>query len=358
MHPICQQRLRNQYLSTPANKNAVDVLKSFVAIQAQDYPGAKWALAQRAKGADDELIEQALSDGRILRLHIMRPTWHFVSAEDVRWLLQLTAPRVNAVTSSYYRKAGLDEKVLRRTNNIMTKALSGGRQLTRAELRDAVARTGIEPGDSTRFGHILLRAELDGVICNGARVGNQFTYALLADRAPRSRILQQDEALEEIAFRYFRTRGPATVHDFVWWSGLKVADAKRAIDINGKHLENCSIGDKLFWFSTEKPRTKQRLVTQAHLLPLYDEYFIAYKDRTAGIHPKVSQMKVGTSFVFDAPMVMNGQAVGSWRRVLDKSSVSVKLNPFITLTDSDRNAFNAACENYARFLNKDLGLIL
>jgi hypothetical protein len=357
MNSIRQQRLRNQYLSKPSNKNPVDVLKSLAAIQAQDYVGAKWALGQRAKGTDDKQIEQALSDGRIVRLHIMRPTWHFVSAEDVRWLLQLTAPRVKAATSSYFRKAGLDDQVLRRTNKAISKALFGGRQLTRAELRDAVARVGIEPGDSTRFGHILLRAEVDGLICNGARRGKQFTYALLAERAPRVRILEHDEALSELALRYFSTRGPATLQDFVWWSGLKVADAKRGIDINGNRLEKLPIDGRLFWFSPKKGPANQPQASRVQLLPLYDEYFIAYKDRSAGLHPKANELKSDTSLVFDPPMVMDGRSVGVWEQVLGKTSVKIKLHPFVRLTRGDNAAFRSAAAKYAEFLGKDLELL-
>jgi winged helix DNA-binding protein len=198
MNDICQQRLRNQHLASQSLKDPVEVLKSLVAIQGQDYAGSKWGLAQRTRNCTNDQVEEALTDGRILRLHVMRPTWHLVSADDIRWLVQLTAPRVQAACSSYFRKAGLDDRFLRRTNKVITKALAGGRQLTRAELREAVVSAGIEPGDSTRFGHILLRAELDGLICSGARKGNQFTYALLAERAPRSRILEWDEALVDL----------------------------------------------------------------------------------------------------------------------------------------------------------------
>lgn len=356
MNDICRQRLRNQHLTAPIFKDPVDVLKSFVAIQGQDYAGAKWALGQRTLNCLDDQVEQALSDGRILRLHVMRPTWHFVSAEDIRWLVELTAPRVNAVSGHYFRKAGLDDKIFWRTNKAITKALSKNRQLTRAELRDAIVRAGIEPGDSTRFGHILLRAELDALICSGARKGNQFTYALLAERALRSRILERDEALGELAFRYFSTRGPATLQDFVWWSGLKTADARRGIEINGRQLQSRSIDDKAFWFSATKIRSKRLPARRVHLLPLYDEYFIAYKDRSAATHEKTKRLKGETSLVFDPPMVIDGQSIGVWERVLDKTSVRIKLHPFIRLKNEDKADFREVAAKYAKFLGKDLDL--
>ncbi len=357
MNDICQQRLRNQHLASQKLKDPVEVLKSLVAIQGQDYAGAKWALAQRTRNCNNDQVEQALTDGRILRLHVMRPTWHLVSADDIRWLVELTAPRVRAACNSYFRKAGLDNRFLRRTNKVITKALAGGRQLTRAELRDAVTTAGIEPGDSTRFGHILLHAELDGAICSGARKGNQFTYALLAERAPRSRILERDEALREITSRYFSTRGPATVHDFVWWSGLKIAEARRGIEINGCRLQSRSINDRQYWFSTEKAPSKQSLARRVHMLPLYDEYFIAYKDRSAAVHPDANRLQGKTSLVFDPPMVMDGRSVGVWERVLGRSSVKIKLQPFIRLKSKDKTDFHDAAASYAKFLGKDLELL-
>jgi hypothetical protein len=357
MNDICQQRLRNQHLASQTLKDPVEVLKSLVAIQGQDYAGAKWALAQRTRNCTNDQVEQALTDGRILRLHVMRPTWHLVSADDVRWLVELTAPRVHAACNSYFRKAGLHDRFLRRTNRVIAKALAGGRQLTRAELRDAVTTAGIEPGDSTRFGHILLHAELDGLICSGARKGNQFTYALLAERAPRSRILERDEALDEITSRYFSTRGPATVHDFVWWSGLKTADARRGIEISGRRLQSRSINDRQYWFSAEKAPSKQLLARRVHMLPLYDEYFIAYKDRSAAIHPAANRLQGKTSLVFDPPMVMDGQSVGVWERLLDRSSVKIKLQPFIRLKSKDKADFREAAASYAEFLGKDLELL-
>ncbi|HEY6247974.1 MAG TPA: winged helix DNA-binding domain-containing protein [Pyrinomonadaceae bacterium] len=357
MDDICQQRLRNQHLASQTLKDPVEVLKSLVAIQGQDYAGAKWALAQRTKSCTNDQVEQALTDGRILRLHVMRPTWHFVPADDIRWLVELTAPRVRAACNSYFRKAGLDDKFLRRTNKVIAKVLLGGNQLTRAELRDAVMTAAIEPGDSTRFGHILLHAELDGLICSGARKGNQFTYALLAERAPRSRILERDEALGELTSRYFSTRGPATVHDFVWWSGLKIADARRGIEIIGCRLKSKSINERQYWFSAKEAPSKQSLARRVHMLPLYDEYFIAYKDRSAAVHPDANSLQGKTSFVFDPPMVMDGRSVGVWERALGRSSVKIKLQPFIRLKSRDKEDFREAAASYAEFLGKDLELL-
>jgi len=346
-------RLAQQHLSTPTLTSPVEVVRSLVAVQAQDYPGAKWGIGQRMLNATDDLIEQAINDGLILRLHVMRPTWHFVVADDIRWLVMLTAPRVNAVSSHYYRKAELDEATFRRTNKILIKTLQGGKQLTRDELREAVKRGGVEPGDSIRFGHIMHRSELDGIVCSGTRKGNKFTYALLDERVPVSRIVETDEALAELTLRYFTSRGPATLHDFVWWSGLTAGLARRSIDILGDQLRSEEVEGKTYWLPPSSEVKPQPPGRKAHLLPSYDEYFIAYKDRSAAMPVGIDQKGMASRVAFDAPLIVDGQVVGSWKRVLAKEVVTTRVTPFLSLPKSDQTLVIRECETYANFLKLD-----
>ncbi|MGH9883745.1 MAG: winged helix DNA-binding domain-containing protein, partial [Pyrinomonadaceae bacterium] len=280
---IASQRLRNQRLSSPHFKKPADVVKWLGAVQAQDYYGAKWALGQRMREATDEAIEQAFTEGTILRTHVMRPTWHFVAPADIRWMLKLTAPRVNATISSYYRKHELDQAVFRRTNKALANALKGGNHLTRDVLRKVVQQAGIST-KGLRLVFMLARAELDGVICSGARRGKQFTYALLEERVPKTQALARDEALAELTLRYFTSHGPATVQDFAWWSGLTATDARAGLDMVQRHLFEEVIEGKPYWLSASMPTVK-RASRVAHLLPTYDEYLIAYRDRTAALDP-------------------------------------------------------------------------
>jgi len=205
---IAHERLQNQHLASPQLTKPGEVVQWLGAVQAQDFYGAKWALGLRMKNATDEAIEKAFARGEILRTHVMRPTWHFVAAADIRWLLQLTAPRVNSRNAYYYRKLELDDAVFKRSNKALAKALSGGRQLTREVLRTAVQKAGVPCDDLLRFIHILLRAELDGVICGGARKGKQFTCALLDDRAPETKRRTREDALAELTRRYFTRYSP------------------------------------------------------------------------------------------------------------------------------------------------------
>src|SRR6185436_7837388 len=172
------------------------------------------------------------------RTHVLRPTWHFVTPADIHCLLALTAPRVHALNAPYYRKLELDHDLFQRSTTALTHALQGGKHLTRDEVRGVLAQAGIATAGELRMSYILMRAELDGVVCSGARHGKQFTYALLSERAPQVRHLEREHALAELAGRFFLSRGPATVQDFARWSGLTVADARTGLEAVKSQLQH------------------------------------------------------------------------------------------------------------------------
>src|SRR5581483_11815980 len=220
---LVQRRLANQGISQPRFKTPREVVTWLGAVQAQDYAAAKWAVALRAQGVTDAAMDQALAEGTILRTHVLRPTWHLVIPEDIRWMLELTAPRIHALMTYQHRQLELDKTVFKRSHAALVKALQGGKQLTRSEITAALQRAGIST-DGSRLTYLLGQAEIDGVICSGGRRGKQFTYALLDERAPKAKTLPREQALFELARRYFTSRGPATLQDFVWWSGLAMTD--------------------------------------------------------------------------------------------------------------------------------------
>jgi len=349
---IAFQRLNNQRLSSPDLKKAADVVHWLGAVQAQDYYGAKWALALRMHDATDQDLEKAFAAGEIVRTHVMRPTWHFVSPVDIRWLLKLTAPRVNAASSYNYRKLELDEAVFKRTNQAITKALLGGRQLTRETLRSAVQRAGVPTDDLLRFTHILLRAELDGVICSGARQDKQFTYALLDERVPETKAPSHDQALADLTRRYFTGHGPATLQDFAWWSGLTVKDANSGLDMVQRHLLKEVIDDKTYWRSAVSLPVK-RASRVAYLLPAFDEYLISYKDRSAAVAGNNSKENV----LFNSMIVIDGHVVGSWKRSLAEESVGITLNYFAPASKAERQLVADAADRYGAFLGLTVALV-
>lgn len=345
---IAQQRLRHQRIIQSTLTDPADVVRSLGPIQAQDYTGAKWGLGLRLQNATDTMIEQAFNDGAILRTHLMRPTWHFVASEDIRWILALTAPRVHAINTHYYRRAGLDEALFLRSNALLEKALQGGKQLTRLEIQFILNEAGIAT-DDIRLAYIMMRAELDMVVCSGARRGKQFTYALLDERAPNAQMLERDEALAELARRYFVSRGPATVEDFVWWSGLTTRDARIGLELVQSELVREIIGGRTYWFSaTLSVATDRDAVPIAHLLPPYDEYTIAYKDRSA-VHDPAYTIQTRNG-IFSPIVVVDGCIVGIWKRTFKKEAVVVETSLFSRLDERATLAVSSALERYTAFL--------
>lgn len=348
---VAQQRLYNQGLANNRFENAAEVVQWLGAVQSQDYAGAKWALSLRLPGIIDTELDTLFNDGKILRTHVMRPTWHFVHPADIRWLLELTAPRVNAFNAYYYRQLGLDEDLHQRSNAAIIKALQGGQFLTRAELANVLLAAGI-PADGMRLGYIVHRAELDAVICSGPRRGKQFTYALLDERAPQAKSLPRDEALAELVRRYFTSHGPATVQDFAWWSGLTVNDTKLGIDMIRSELAFDVIDGDSYWFAANMQNAPKPDVTKAYLLPNYDEYTVAYteRNRVAIYSPPIKPEVSAGDFIFSHTMVMDGYVVGSWRRTFEKRTAIIEMAPFAPLSESERQAFEAEAERYSKFL--------
>lgn len=352
---IARLRLHNQRLSTTTFTNPVDVVGWLGAVQSQDYAGAKWALGQRVKNATDAAIEQAFNEGLILRTHVMRPTWHFVKPEDIRWMLALTAPRILAQSATYFRKLELDKATFKRSNAVLTKALKGGKQLTRAELMSALKKNGVTNDNLLRFTYLIVYAELEGILCSGARRGKQFTYALLEERVLHTQTLERDEALAELAKRYFLSHGLATLQDFVWWSGLTVTDARKGLDSIRSSLISEVENGQTYWFANSIPT---RVPTPTvHLLPNYDEYTVGYTDRSA-IFDKQHNQKLDSrgNFLFNHVIVVNGRVVGTWKRTLKKSEVVIELVPFSTLTNAEKRAVADAAERYGKFLGLSVSI--
>jgi hypothetical protein len=347
---VTNRRLASQFLTARGPKTAADVVRALGAVQAQDYAGAKWALGQRTRGATDAEVEREIDDGHILRTHVLRPTWHFVAPEDIRWMLALTAPRVNQAMAYHGRILELTPSVCKRSNDAIAKALAGGKHLTRAELSACLERAGVKPAAGQRLGHLMMNAELDGVVCSGARRGKQFTYALLDERVPPSSERDRDEALLELTRRYFTTRGPATIRDFSWWSGLTIADAKRGVQIGERELETVSFNGHEMWLV---PRSRPQSRHSAHLLPNYDEYFIGYKDRSAvGERVGHTDPVTGGDARITHVAFVDGQLVGQWKRLADKEHAIVDMRLWARLTADETSALQSAVESFSRFIGQ------
>lgn len=346
---IFSERLHNQGLFSARFQRPADVVRWLGAVQSQDYNGAKWALGVRMQNATNEVVEEAFNRGELIRTHLLRPTWHFVTPEDTRWMLELTAPRVNLKCGSGYRMFELDDSDFKRSNRALAKALKGGRHLTRYELRDVLNRAGVASDDNVRLAHILIRAELDGVVCSGPRKGKQFTYALFDERVPAGRKLSRDEALVELTLRYFQSHGPATLQDFVWWSGLTTNDARTGIALLDKQLKEAVINEAVYWSPKASRNSDRKRKLEAHLLPAFDEYNVAYKNRAVVLDPDVAS-RVTMWDALGPTFTVDGRILGTWKGTLNKNSVTIVLNPSRTLRKPEKAAIAIAAEKYAMFL--------
>jgi hypothetical protein len=302
-------------------------------------------------GGNDAAVQQAFQEGRFLRTHVLRPTWHFVAPRDIRWLLQLTAPRVHALNAYYYRQHDMDAATIKRANGRFVRALARGQHLTREELGRALAeRSGAVAGN--RLAYFIMRAELDGLICSGAMRGKQHTYALLEERAPPGVAYARDEALAELARRFVSGHGPAQAQDLAWWSGLTVADARRGLEASAAPMERALIDGKTYWFTPPEPVRRQRRPL-VHLLPNYDELVIAFKDRSAMLDPHITPNTDVLSAHF---VVVDGRIVGGWRRTVGRHEVQVAVQLLRALAATELEALERAAARYARNLGLSLQL--
>jgi hypothetical protein len=344
---LLQPRLLNQRVTGTPLDSATELVAWLGAVQAQDYAGAKWALAQRLSRATDAALDAALASGAILRTHVMRPTWHFVAPKDIQWLLELTGPRVNALCAGYYRKQEIDDRVAAKSQAALFEALEGGRHLTRQELKAALQRSGIvRPKDGPlRTAFLVMRAELDGLVCSGPISGKHFTYGLLEERVPRVRPLTREGSLAELVTRYFSSHGPAMIRDFVWWSGLTTADARIGLEIAESRLARETTGGRIYW-GPVRPLPARRAPHQAHLLPAYDEALLSYRDNreTYAAHMKQLMRDNGQTIVTD------GRATGTWRRSIARARIAIEARPLTRWTRREKQAIAEAADRYGTFL--------
>ena len=341
---IASQRLHNQHITSPRRGSPADLVAALGAVQAQEYAFAKWALALRLRlRTTDAAIEGALNRGEILRTHVLRPTWHFVAAPDLVWLQQLTGARVSARLATYLRNFGIENRTQIKAVAVIERALGGGRYLTRQELRARMGRAGIALG-GTPLALVIMNAELEHVICSGPRRGKQFTYGLVTERAPMARALPRDEALAELTRRYLGSHGPATIRDFVWWSSLSTSDVRRGLDIiKARSLEQ----DGCTYWTVNSGKGPPRRAAQVHLLPIYDEFLVAYRDRLAVAYGPTAYTRGPRRH----SLVINGRVAGTW--MMDPAR-RVSITPVRRLTSPERASVAAEVARFARFLGVEV----
>lgn len=352
---IARQRLLNQQITQANFKTASEMVGWLGAVQAQDYAMAKWAIGVRLPSITDDIIEKAINDAAIIRTHILRPTWHFVSAEDIYWMLALSAPQIRPLLGSMNRNLDLDNDLFSKSNNIIIKALESGTHLTREELMKELETAGIKT-DSLRSAHIMFAAELEGLVCNGCRRGKQFTYALLEERVPQKRQFTREEAIAALANRYFTSHGPATVHDFSWWSGFSVTDARKGLEAIAPTLVNETLEGKVYWFAPNHFTTKPDQDT-IYFLPAFDEFMVSYKDRTASLSSDYNKNAITGNGIFKPIIVVNGRVTGIWKRSFKKDTVWIEPSFFDPADTLTKDELAAATKSFGQFLEMEVKIV-
>jgi len=341
-------RLQNQQITHPYFTQPKDVAAWLGAMQAQDCTHAKWAIGLRIPGSSDIDIEAAIDRGDIVRTHVLRPTWHFAAAEDIRWMLALSRPQIRNSVTALNRQLGLDEVLFKRTNALIAQTLEGGKQMTREELMAELAKSGIV-ANSLQAAHIMFQAELDAIVCNGSRRGKQQTYALLDERIPPGKMLARPDAIAELARRYFTSHAPASLADFQWWSGLRAADARAGLEAMQPFLAKEIVENQTLWLPNDfKPKKVEPL--NLHLLPAFDEFLVSYTDRSASLATSRKAQTITVNGIFKPVVVVNGWVKGIWKRTFKKDSVLIEKEMYEELSAAEHEAFEEAVRRFKNFV--------
>jgi len=346
---ILQIRLYNQLLSGNDMREPHEIVSYMGAMQAQAFDMSRWAIGVRLPGiATDQRVIEAINNAEIIRTHILRPTWHFVAAEDIHWMSELSMPRLRPIYISYARMSGTDDDVFERYWSDVERLLRDDNHLTRQELIAHLALEGKDVSDNG-VNRILNFAELEGLVCNGRVKGNKQTFCLLQERIPKTQVLSKEESLEKLARKFFTSHAPATLPDFIWWSGLLASDAKKALELIKDDFISEEISERTFWMKNDI-KIPVKTGDSVLLLPQFDEMVVSYKDRTEMIEDEHYGKVMTKNGLFSPTIMLNGKIVGSWRKATKKGKPEIESSFFEKTTKKTEASLKKAQKNYLDFL--------
>ncbi len=345
MHTL---RLTGQTYPTPRA-----VVEGLLAVQSENHSQASWAVATRTSGITAAEFARLFDDGAILRTHVLRPTWHYVRPDDIRWLVEVTAPRISRLMIQLQRSLDLDDAVVDASAQVIADALSGGVHMTRDALAVRLREAGL-PAEGQRLGVMVANAEMSALVCSGAMRGRHHTYALLDERAPQARRLDRDEAVAELVLRYFTGHGPATERDLAYWATMTLTDVRRGLAVIGDRLERFEHDGRTFWYG-QPPPDDGSMAPRAHLLQVLDEYHNGYQDSryvldVNGLVPRGRPATMGM-------VLLDGQMVGGMRRTIRGDEVVFDVGLFRRLDDEEQAELDSAADRYGRFLDLDARVV-
>jgi len=347
---VATGRLSSQQIAETSFQSVKDLVSWMGVMQAQDFPMAKWAVGIRLPGSTLKQVNAAIDTGEIIRTHLLRPTWHFVSADDIYWMLELSAGRIRTAARSHMKELEISDTILSKSYSIIEKLLQGGQHRSREDIMAELLRNNIQTNEN-RSSLILMQAEMAGLVCSGASLGNKQTYALLEERVPRPPALSKEEALARLASRYFYSHCPATLQDFTWWSGLTAGDARQALQLVQDDLISETIGSQTFWMPGTFMIPEKRKRPSVHLLPAFDEFVISYADRSAILTRENHRRSVSRNGLFRPVIVVNGQVTGLWKRTIAGDNLNIQTGFFEVHSNTLRNSIASAAKNLGRFMS-------
>lgn len=345
---IAALRLVNQHIASGNHFTPKQLVSAMGAMQAQDFAMVRWAIGLRLPGSTISEINEAVDSGELIRTHLLRPTWHFVVADDLRWMLSLSAQRIKATLKYRQHFLSLTPDILAKSNAVINDLLKG-KHLSKEEISVRLKKESIDT-DENRISHILLWAELSEIICSGIMKANKPTYTLIEERVPAQANPGKEEMLRKLASRYFTSHGPATINDFAWWSGLSVREIRTSLELASGELESSEVDKTLYWFGKDLRQVSGE--SRAWLLPAYDEFIISYVDRTSVLSQPYNKKAISSNGIFRPVVILGNHVAGLWRPVKVKDSIMVELNLFKKVVKSERTAIESAAESYGRFLGK------
>ncbi|HYY07538.1 MAG TPA: winged helix DNA-binding domain-containing protein [Actinomycetota bacterium] len=355
---LTRRRIHSSHLSVEPFGSPVDTVRAHLAMQAQDYAPAKWSIGQRSTSLTHEDVDRALADGSIVRTHVLRPTWHFVAADDLRWLMALSGPRVQQGNARRYGELGLDARTRARCERVIGTALAGGARLTRDQLAEALEAARIDP-TGQRMPYILMHCELEALIGSGGLAGKRQTYTLLEGRVPVTETLDRDRALVELTRRYLSTHGPATVKDLSWWSGLTMKDLRGALASLGDEVRSEQL-DRFELWSLADGSAAPSPVRGVHLLQTYDEIVVGYTESRFLGDPANERARAAwfdrnfPSGVF----LLNGRIGGRWRRRAESKRILVEVVLYEEAKRGHRAAIEKATKELGAFFERPAELTI
>lgn len=343
-------RAHSQQLVNPQFDSPKELVSWMGAMQAQEYNMMKWAVGMRLKDSTLSAVNESLHKGEIIRTHILRPTWHLVSPDDIRWMLNITSPRIKPVIKSYYKALGVSEDQQIKLLQAVENALDEHDFLTRQEIADELIKKGTKINSQQELNCVISYAEMDGIVCSGGDKNKKATYALLEKRVPPTNDLNKEEALSLLARKYFQSHSPATIEDFTWWSGLSLTETRLAIKLIESELTKDNIGEETY-FIHQSCAFSEKCENLLHFMPPYDEFLISYKDRTPTLDKEHYPKAFNTFGIFYPVIMYNGKIVGNWKKVKKKGQLSIDITLFNDKTKLNKNLLKKAEKRYMDFHN-------